>query len=804
MHFRTTLLSIALTTAFAASGETITHDKQLGDSSIVHDLDAVTVVASSKDFVRLRHQPISSTLIGASQLTSFGINDLRQLSAYVPSFAMPEYGSKLTSSMYIRGIGSRLNNPAVCIYVDDMPILNKNAFNTHLYETERVDVLRGPQGTLYGMNSEGGIVRVYSKNPMRYQGTDIQLELATRFWRKAEVAHYAKFNDQLAMSIAAFYDGQNGFHRNSYDHSRADNYNEAGGKVRLIWQPSQRFSLNYIADYQYVRQNGFPYGLLDINTGRAQEPATNLHSNYRRNIFNTGLGIKYAGNWFDVNSMTTYQYLHDYMLMDQDYTTTDYMNLVQRQHQNALTEELTFKTRLNGVWNSVTGAYMSYQWLKTTAPVGFGEGITSPISTGIRNTMYNAMVNSMASQMIAQGMPEAAAKAQATSIIENRGGVTMNVTMQSPGVYRTPQFNFGLFHESNITITDRLMATLGLRYDFNRVKLDYDAHAIMSMTANVMGTEATYDLTSFIKNKVYDDFNQLLPKIGLTLFIDDAKSNVYATVSKGYRAGGYNIQMFSDILQTELMANSRNAMRGSYDVPHDEQAYENITNTIVYKPETSWNYEVGTHLNMAGGSIHMDAALYYMLVRNQQLSVMADNYGFGRMMVNAGKSYSCGAELALRGEALDNHLSWMASYGYTHAVFKDYKDNVTIDGVEQLYDYKDKKVPYVPAHTLAVSADYRFDFNGSALRSLTIGANTTCQGKIYWDEMNTYSQKFYALLGAHADMDFGILNVSLWGKNITNTRYNTFAVGSAATGEKLYFANQGNPIQGGITLRAHF
>nr|MBP7473471.1 hypothetical protein [Prevotella sp.] len=69
---------------------------------------------------------------------------------------------------------------------------------------------------------------------------------------------------------------------------------------------------------------------------------------------------------------------------------------------------------------------------------------------------------------------------------------------------------------------------------------------------------------------------------------------------------------------------------------------------------------------------------------------------------------------------------------------------------------------------------------------------------------NTYSQKFYAVLGAHADADFGCVKLSLWGRNITNTKYNTFAVQSSATGSATTFAQLGNPVQVGMDLNIHF
>ena len=300
-------------------------------------------------------------------------------------------------------------------------------------------------------------------------------------------------------------------------------------------------------------------------------------------------------------------------------------------------------------------------------------------------------------------------------------------------------------------------------------KIHYESMAYMKMNANVMGAKATNTLRSMLDGKAHDGFEQLLPKLGLSYRLGSKGSNVYATLSKGYRAGGYNIQMFSDILQTELNANRQQAMRGSYDVPHTPEDYDNVNHTIAYKPETSWNYEAGTHLNLLDGQLHVDVSTYYMKVRNQQLSVMAGNYGFGRMMVNAGKSHTCGLELSAKGQVVDGHLDWMLSYGYTRAVFDEYVDG---EG-DKAVSYEDKYVPYVPQHTLAASADYRFDVEKPWLRSVTLGANVNAQGKTYWDNANTYA-------------------------------HNTFAVDNAATGTKQYFAQRGNPIQCGVDVRMHF
>jgi len=127
----------------------------LADTSRVYSLGEVVVISQPKEVLALREQPLSSSVFTSHEINTLGIRDLSELSRYVPSFSMPMYGSRLTSSMYIRGIGSRVNSPAVGIYVDGIPLVNKSAFNFHTYQAERVDILRGPQGTLYGMNTEG-------------------------------------------------------------------------------------------------------------------------------------------------------------------------------------------------------------------------------------------------------------------------------------------------------------------------------------------------------------------------------------------------------------------------------------------------------------------------------------------------------------------------------------------------------------------------------------------------------------------------------------------------------------------------
>ena len=776
---------------------------ETSDTLRVNELDEVVVVSTPKEHAALRRQPVSSSLFGEHELNTLNVHDLSQLSLYVPSFVMPAYGSRLTSSMYVRGIGSRINNPAVGVYYDNIPLMSKAAFNNHFYMLDRVDVLRGPQGTLYGQNTEGGLVRIYSKNPMNYQGTDIRLGIGNGLYHNVEVAHHHRPSDKLAFSVAGFYTGQKGFINNQNFSEKNDKSYEAGGKVRLIWEPTQKLKFDWTADYQWVKQNGFGYGEYDIDNNYVADPATSIMNRYKRNMLNTGLSIGYDMGSLLFTSTSSYQFLRDKMLMDQDYMTPDYLRLEQRQKMNAVTQEFVVKSQNKSRWQHTSGIFGSYQWLRTDAPVSFGDAITGPIGSAITNAMQGAMRQSMyprmyqqmydqlLQQMRGRGMPEAAAQAAAAEAAQAAaekavetavGGVSMSAEMAVPETFRTPSMNLAAFHESNVLIGDHLKLTVGLRFNVDKVKIEYDALAYMNMTGGTAERKATYHLTSHVADNRSKTYTQLLPKFGLTYSFNENLGNIYALVSKGYRTGGYNIQMFSDILQTDLNAHQQDAMRGDYDVEHTAQDFNNIEETIAYKPEESWNYEVGTHLNLFDGLLRADLSIYYMQIRNQQLSIMEPNSNYGRMMVNAGKSHSCGMEAALHGNAFNKALDWSATYAFTNAKFDEY-DN-----------YKGNYVPFVPKHTFSALADWH-------IKKLTIGANVSGQGKIWWDEANTYYQKFYALLGAHADYDFGFMVVSLWGRNLTNTKYNTFAIQSAAAGSTRYFAQRATPIQFGLDVR---
>lgn len=120
------------------------------------------MIATPKENRKLRDLPVAATVLSQDNMRANQVNSVKNLTGIVPNLFIPDYGSKLTTSIYIRGIGSRINTPSVGLYVDNIPYIDKSAFDFNYADIERIDILRGPQGTLYGRNTMGGLIKVHT------------------------------------------------------------------------------------------------------------------------------------------------------------------------------------------------------------------------------------------------------------------------------------------------------------------------------------------------------------------------------------------------------------------------------------------------------------------------------------------------------------------------------------------------------------------------------------------------------------------------------------------------------------------
>ena len=793
------LATAILVSSHAFANKTITLPE---DTTKVIDIEEVVVIASPKETGKLRQLPTSVSLISQKDMQARRITSLKSVSNIIPNFFMPDYGSRLTSAMYIRGIGSRINTPAVGMYVDNIPYIEKSAFDFNFYDIERIDILRGPQATLYGRNTMGGLVKVHTRSPFSYQGTDLKLGYSTKSnERSVSLTHYHRPSERFAFSTGGYYEGSDGFFTNSFLNKKVDDRQAGGGRIRAIWFASDQWKLDFNVNYDYTDEGGYPY------YNEENQIAYNRESSYRRSLLNTGLNIEHQAENFIFNAVTGFQHLNDRMFMDQDFSSADTYTIEQKQRINSISEEISFKSKAGKRWQWTTGAFGFYQSMNVNSPVTFRKD-------GM------AMLNQMLGSVIPSKIEVPMGPVMAMNILPSLE--IENTEMPIDGHFKTPQYNLALFHQSqfhNLFGAEGLSFTVGLRLDYEKMQMNYNTGTSLDYSVGIKGEmmqmgqlireiqmmpATPLTVESRYQGKLSKDYVQLLPKFALQYNFNHDKSNVYASVSKGYRSGGYNFQMFSELLQSSLR---NDMMRQSKEeimknVPEnyvglvadkfpDAGKNPDAQSAVEYKPEYTWSYELGTHLNLFDGKLQADLAAFYMSTKDQQISKFAIS-GLGRITENAGESESYGVEASLVAN-LNRHLVLNASYGYTKATFVKY------DGGEN-QDYSGNYVPFVPMHTLNVGGSYSFYFNDSWAKSLTLGANINGAGKIYWTEANNTSQDFYTTLNGYISLKTQAVQIDLWGRNLTDNNYTTFYFESMGHG----FEQRCKPLQVGVDVRLHF
>ena len=697
---------------------------------------SVTAIKQSLDISSL---PVSSTVVGEKELQKLNVVTMKGISEVAPNFYIPDYGSRMTSSIYVRGIGARIDQPVIGLNVDNVPYLNKDNYDFDLVDIERIEMLRGPQSTLFGRNTMGGLVNIYTLSPMKFQGVRATAAYGTGNTLRASLSYYHKLSQRLGMSYTLYYTHTDGYFTNRYNGEKCDKENQGSFRWKTVWRGSDRFTMENIASVQISRQGGYPYESLE--TGQI---AYNDTCFYRRTGVTDGLTLRYRLDNMTVSSITSFQYIDDNMTLDQDFLPESYFTLTQARKEWAFTQDFVGKGNV-GDYSWLGGVFGFFKHTDMNAPVTFKP-------TGIEKLILEH-VNAHSSHL--------------TVWDEDSFVLGSN--------FINPVWGVALYHQSGYRLGAWSFA-LGVRLDVEHTSLKYNSRCNTSFTiTGIDNGQIPVDIND--GGKLKKTFVEFLPKLTATYDIMSLPaSNVYLSVARGYKAGGFNTQMFSDVLQQRLMG-----------IMGIAQSYD-IDRIISYKPETSWNYELGAHISDCSGRLSVQAALFYIHCRDQQLTMFPDGNTTGRIMTNAGKTRSYGAEITVKYNP-SARMCVTASYGYTDARFTEFHNGIN--------DYSGKFIPYAPHNTMFAGVSYILPVNTSWLKSLTLDMNCRGVGEIMWDEANLVKQPFYMLPGASVMMDFNKCSLTLWGENLSDTKYNTFyfvSIGNA-------FLQRGKPLRIGMTFR---
>ncbi|MDB5969687.1 MAG: hypothetical protein JWQ90_2137 [Hydrocarboniphaga sp.] len=659
-------------------------------------------VTAQKRSESVMKTPIAVTAISGDDLAAGGITDTGSLKFVSPGLTYDEFGGY--QFYYIRGVGADFvapgTNSSVAIYQDGIFMPLAPTGGQTLFDVQRVEVLNGPQGTLYGRNTTAGAINIITKRPsMDALSYKVAAGLGNYDSRNLAAYVTGPLAENLAGSVAFSYDEQSPYIKNKAP--GADGVDdESTGNVRgkLLYRLGEGAEAELAGWYVKSdnQQNGAFKQFQPDSTGVALGGTQNYarHDIYNDVPFDWGarqaggdLKVKMPFTGFDLVSLTGYQDVSTPITIDYDATEAPVAFFVSETVTRAASQELQFVSNGDGPLQWVGGLYAYYNYSAfdhlsvpagTTPPITFDQP-QQHIDDASRSNAYAA--------------------------------------------YAQASYKFGA--EQNWRLT------LGSRYSLEKARLD-------KATITVDGAGQVAELPGGA-HKNWTDFS---PKISLDYSTDN--SLTYFTISRGFKAGSYNLPSPGD--------------------------------THPVDPEKLTAFELGYKLSFADGRARLEAALYDYDYRDLQVATITDQTA-PTQLDNAKKAAVRGVEINLVAKPLASlQINTGFSYMFEHE-YKDFEDGVAFidNGAGNTPTPRD-----FSGNTLAHSPKWSGNVGISYSRSLPMGdvqvsTNVYHSGHYFFDSSNDAraTQDSYTVLNARAVWAH-IANrwsVALWGNNLTNEKY---------------------------------
>jgi iron complex outermembrane receptor protein len=541
------------------------------------------------------------------------------------------------------------------MYVDGVPYTSGFGFDTILQDIERIEVLKGPQGTLYGKNAEAGVVNVITRKPDNAFRGNVSGEIGEdrKMVGSAGISGPV-IKDKLYFGISAKHYRKDGYIEDTATGDTANDQEYRFGKMNLRLTPTDNLELAFLAQtIQYDNGN------LNMNTVTADNPrqiASDLNGNYYDKPSSTigGLTATCTVNDIKFETVFTYWNYKQDSFVDFDFTA----DASSMHHTLSLNDfkKLAGEFRISSATGPVT-------WL-----VG---GYTDKDDNQVDNTI--TMLG---------------------------GAYTMNIT------HDLEASNMAAFAHADWSLTDSFSVIGGIRYDRDEKKF----------------TQASSN------DHDEGDYSTISPKLCVRYRLTP-EATVFATASKGYRAGGFN--SFAP-------------------------AYGGSTEYLNYDKETVWNYELGAKTSFFDNRLGVDISLFYMDISDMQVETAVDNiYTY---VLNAAEATFPGVELSADFNAT-NEISFFATFGYTDATFDEFSD--------EQGDYSGNTNPFAPRYSLSAGAQYRSRAGWFAR------LDVTGYGKMYLDKANLYERDAFALVNGKIGYEGESFDAYLYTKNLFDEEYDS-------------------------------
>lgn len=723
------LAGTAIALALAVAAPTAARAADADEGAEVETL----IVTANKRAENIQDVPMSVTAVSGDHLEKVGIINATELARFIPSVAITQSNNNRNTTLFVRGIGTSGTNPgiesSVGIFIDGVYILAAGPLQANLQDVQTIEVLRGPQGTLYGRNTPVGAMNITSREPTATPEVQVKVRVGN-YADHALSGYVGGGSEDLAARVSFWIADRDGYETNLFDGKNVNGSEQYGVRGRVKWQPTDTIKGNFIAYYAHLDAN-----CCTPETLAASSPT----------------GIATPG-FLTASAATGYPFRN---FNDRDHKVDD--NYEGDNETKVYGTSATFDIELpmNLTLTSIT-AFNGY---KDNIKQLAADGLPQATATGqqtLRAEGYSQefRITSPADQRLSYlgGVylfSESLTYTSNTVLDRDANRLLPNGRRFTPGdngkfYYAQDTRSWALFGQATLNITDAFRFTGGLRYSYDKKKsfLDADVNPTASLAAR-----AVFPVNHLGRLRRHEDKVTWSATVQYDL-TDDIMA--YALAATGYKTGGYN---------------ARAAAAG---VP------------VEFNAENSETYEIGVKSVLLDRKLVLNVDAYNMKLKSFQDSILNPLTGSGFIVANAGDRRVRGVEADAQFRPIQQ-LSLQGTLAYMDAEFTDYSagqcyNGKTADGTKPgTCNYNGLTPSQSPKWSWSLGAQYQAPITGFDGMEWFFGGDISYTGKKFLEPtLDPRSlQESVTIYGLRAGVtgDDGRWRVTAYGKNLGDRSY---------------------------------
>jgi outer membrane receptor protein involved in Fe transport len=672
------------------------------------------IVTAQKRAESLQDVPISVSAIQGEQIEQAGIPNMAALADYVPNLHIAD--APVNTNIYMRGVGSGNNQgfeQSVGMYIDGVYMGRGRQYRAAFLDVERVEVLRGPQGTLFGRNTVAGAVNITTASPGMGEELDGQLAAS---YESNEGQLYEGYlsgavTETLAARLAFKYRETDGYADNEFLGEGEGRIEEATYRLTLAWQPSEDLDVNFkysnsdyerigatttgkvflnaqqrnelfpnrsafadtaysimdsfFPDYQAVTQQEFTI-FKDNGFGQSQADGLGIGINpdsSDNDIDNAVLTVNYALDGHTLTSITGYsgyQYIDG---ADVDWLPLQFIHRDDDQTFEQWSQEIRLTSPGGEFFDYVAGFYYDNSDLE------FDRRVTL-------DTNFDGLFPQFLSDTLTGGTVPPAALPQNLLAVQTGGAYDPNQIARNH-YYQLDSESWALFGQGTFNFTDRLRLAVGVRY--TEETKDVVSQQFLSDQLTGLGTPSNNYFLGLIQATSFNayryDYNEdretdaLLPSFNLQWDLSE-NSMLYASFSQGFKSGGFTA---ADDGEPGGLAQGSFPCAPNPDFSFDPSACYDVSRPnedFEFDDEEVDAYEIGGKHTLLSGAMRFNWALFYTEYTDLQTAVFE---GLGFNVKNAASSEVLGLEVDSMWQVTDT-LRFGANFAWLDASYDDFRD----------------------------------------------------------------------------------------------------------------------------------